>query len=142
MSDHTHPDDLVTLVSTPSEFEAQTLVAVLAEAGIEAFAFGVPALPALGMRLGGCPVQVRQSDLERARQALAQNVADSVDLDWDDADLGEREDNLPLTPTTRMPLFARIGFFFAMVILVSTIAGFAVSILLVVLHLIRDAGTL
>ncbi len=35
-----NPENLVTVTSTPTEFEAHTIVAVLREAGIEAFAFG------------------------------------------------------------------------------------------------------
>jgi len=114
MTDLGHPDDLVTLVAKPSEFEAHALVAVLREAGIEAFAFGAmrAALP-FSERLTPVPVQVRQVDLERAQAALKQNVADSMDLDWDDVDVGERLDDLPLKRSEGMRGFLSAGFFLA-----------------------------
>lgn len=117
-----HPDDLVTLVVKNTEFEAQALVAALADEGIEARAFGVGILAGMGMRVGGCPVQVRQADLERARAALSGVIADSVDIDWDDIDVGRREDNLPLTQERRMPLPVMLGFLVAMLALAAMLA--------------------
>ena len=37
-------------------------------------------------------------------------VADSVDLDWDSVDVGERLDDLPLSSRSGMPLLVRVGF--------------------------------
>ena len=125
---NTASDDLVTLTTRPSEFEANTVVAVLQEAGIEAFAFGVSALTPLGLRIGGCPVQVRQADLDRAKKALAQNVADSVDIDWDEIDVGQREDNLPLTSRRGMPWLARVGAAVVTIIIVGTIVAFLLRV--------------
>jgi hypothetical protein len=84
--------------------------AVLEDAGIDAFAFGAAqmAFPYNGP-LNGVPVQVRQADLERAKAALSQNVADSVDLDWDEVDVGQREDDVPIAHRTRLPLIVRLG---------------------------------
>jgi hypothetical protein len=121
-------DDLVTLTTRPTEFEANTLVAVLQEAGIEAFAFGIPALTPLGMRIGGCPVQVRQADLDRAKRAISQNVADSVDIDWDEVDVGQREDNLPLSNRSGMPWLARVGATIVAVIVVGMIIAFLLGV--------------
>ena len=45
-----------------------------------------------------------------------------VDLDWDEVDVGERDDDLPLTPVNRMPLLARIGFAVAVAVLILTLA--------------------
>jgi hypothetical protein len=106
-----HPEDLVTLVLKSTEFEANTTVAVLEDVGIKAFAFGAmrAALP-LNDRLTGVPVQVRRMDLDRAQRALQQNVADSVDLDWDSVDVGDREDNLPLSTRKGMPALMKAGF--------------------------------
>lgn len=106
-----HADDLVTLVVKPTEFEANTIVAVLEDAGIKAFAFSAirAALP-LSERLTSVPVQVRRIDFDRAQRALKQNVADSVDLDWDSVDVGDREDNLPLKTTHGMPPLIKMGF--------------------------------
>ncbi len=117
-----NPDDLATVTSVPTEFEAHTIVAVLREAGIEAFAFGTlqGRLPLVGV-FASVPVQVRQSDLQRARLALRQNVADSVDLDWDQVDVGERKDELPLRPVGRMPLLAKVAFAVAAALILLTV---------------------
>ncbi len=125
------PDALETLLTVNSEFEAHTLVAVLREEGIEAYAFGAmhASLP-LGERIAAVPVQVRRADLERAHAALEKNATDSVDLDWDEVDVGEREDHLPLTPVNRMPLLARIGFAVAVAVLVLTLAVKMISLVL------------
>jgi hypothetical protein len=121
-------DDLVTVVSCMTEFEAASKVAVLEDAGIEAWTFGAhhSALP-LSQRFLGVPVQVRAADLNRARTALDENLTDSPSIDWDSVDIGEREDSLPLNPPGRMPLPARIGFVLAMIILAITLAGLAWS---------------
>lgn len=112
-------DELVTLTTRPTEFEAHALVAVLEDAGIDAVAFGAmrAALP-LSERLTSVPVQVRRRDLERAQEALKQNIEDSVDLDWDEVDVGERVDALPLTTREGMPLIPKLGFIAAIVVLV------------------------
>ncbi len=117
-----NPENLVTVTSTPTEFEAHTIVAVLREEGIEAFAFGTfgGSLP-LGGVFTSVPVQVRQSDLQRARLALRQNVADSVDLDWDEVDVGERKDELPLRPVGQMPLLAKVAFTVAAMLILLTL---------------------
>lgn len=122
-----HPDDLVTLTTRPTEFEAEAVVAVLAEAGIEAVAFGAirTALP-LSDKITPVPVQVRLRDLEAARAALKQNVADSVDLDWDEVDVGERIDNLPLTAREGLPLLALVGYICAAALLAAMFVGFVV----------------
>jgi hypothetical protein len=103
-------NDLVTLIVKSNEMEAGAVQAVLEDAGIDAFAFGAAqmAFPYNGP-LNGVPVQVRQADLERAKAALSQNVADSVDLDWDEVDVGQREDDVPIAHRTRLPLIVRLG---------------------------------
>ncbi len=126
-----NPENLVTVSSTPTEFEAHTIVAVLREAGIEAFAFGTSggSLP-LGGVITSVPVQVRQSDLHRARLALRQNVADSVDLDWDEVDVGERKDELPLRPVGQMPLLAKVAFAVAAMLILLTLLLWILAIIL------------
>lgn len=103
-------DDLVTLVVKANEMEAGAVQAVLEDAGITAFAFAASqmAFPYNGP-LNGVPVQVRQADLERAKAVLAQNVADSVDLDWNEVDVGQRDDDTPIAHRTGMPLIVRLG---------------------------------
>ena len=136
---HEHDDDLVTLTTRATEFEAQTLVAVLQEAGINAFAFGaIPAMEPLGQRLTPAVVQVRRADLQLAQAALNQNVADSVDLDWNEVDVGESEDDAPPTPAenahetdataARMPLIVKLGFLVAVALVLLMGAIFIVTL--------------
>lgn len=115
------PHALTTLVRVPTSFEAHTIVAVLANAGIEAAVFdtaeagiGIP----LDSRGSSVPVHVRERDLERARVVIDANVADSVDLDWDEIDVGQREDDLPLHRVDRLPVPAGIGLIAAFVMVV------------------------
>lgn len=113
------PDGLVTVTTTDTEFQAGILVAVLEDVGIKAFSFGaVAAMEPYGKRLMPVVVQVRREDFEKAKAALVQNVADSVDLDWDEVDVGERVDDLPLTETNRMPFVPRLALILAVLLLV------------------------
>ena len=113
-------DDLQTVTTAKSECEAHAIIAVLAEAGIEAFAFGyvTQALP-LDMKFTNVPVQVRAGDYERAKAELRQNVSDSVDLDWDDIDVGEREDKVPLSSQRKLSPAVRAVIVIGGVILLS-----------------------
>jgi type III secretory pathway lipoprotein EscJ len=135
-----HDDDLVTLVTKPTEFEAETLVAVLDEAGIKAVSYGTPNyIYPLTVTPLGVPVQVRRVDLERAQAAIKQNVADSVDLDWDEVDVGQPQDDAeptdaetrrahePPSPTS-MPLIAKLGFLLAVVLVVLMLAMFVAMV--------------
>jgi hypothetical protein len=125
------PDILETVATAATTFEAQTIVAVLHESGIDAVAFDA-APGVMGLSLTGginaVPVQVRRGDLERARAALKQNVADSVDLDWNEVDVGEREDALPLGSVGRRPLLAHAGWWLAVILLGSVLFGFLRSL--------------
>ena len=111
---HEDADRLETLLVATSEFAANAIVVVLADAGIEARAFGT-IQGGLGFPLGhhafgwGTPVQVRASDLESARHALDQARRDSVDIDWDSVELGEPEGS-PAPLRTGMPIPARLAF--------------------------------
>lgn len=118
------PQELVTLVTRPTEFEANLLVAILRDAGIQAFAFSAlnSTLPMSGP-FTSVPVQVKRVDFERAHRALAQNVADSVDLDWDQIDVGQREDRLPLSIVNRTPILAQLGFLVAIIALMCLLAA-------------------
>jgi len=118
------PDQLVTLQTVESPFQAQIIVAVLREAGIEAVAFdtaqagiGIP----LGTKQRGVPIQVPAEDLERARQALEQRIEDSVDLGWDEVDVGEREDRLPLTSVAHVPALVKVAVILAVLSLITMI---------------------
>ncbi len=103
-------DELATLITTRHAFEAHIIVAVLQDAGIYARAFDAiqSSLP-LGGSFTRVPVQVRRVDLVRAKDTLKNNVSDSIDLDWDQVDVGERVDRVPLTARRGMPLAAKIA---------------------------------
>jgi hypothetical protein len=86
--------DLVTLTTAPTEFEANLLAIVLKDHGIEAFVFASPG-SALGVQLSGgtvgVPLQVREDDLVEAKQILAFNKRDSIDIDWDELELAGKD---------------------------------------------------
>jgi hypothetical protein len=119
------PDDLVTVTSAATEFEAGAIVAVLEEAGIRAFAFGaVQATNPFNANASGVPVQVRQGDFDAAQAALTRNVQDSIDLDWDEVDVGSGE----LVPEFhhkpgQMPVIAKVSFAIAVALLLIVILG-------------------
>ncbi|MHC4448284.1 MAG: putative signal transducing protein [Planctomycetota bacterium] len=108
------PDELATLITTRHAFEAHVIVAVLQDAGIYARAFDAveSSLP-LGSSFTRVPVQVRRVDLDRAKETLKSNLSDSIDLDWDQVDVGERADRVPLTTRRGMPLAAKVATAFA-----------------------------
>ena len=87
------PDQLVTITTATSEFTAHILISILEDAGVQAFTFG-----STGTTLGvagqstnprwGAPVQVRRADLDTAREILLANRRDSIDIDWNQVDVG------------------------------------------------------
>ena len=115
-------DDPAVVVTVPTEFEAHTIAAILKSDGIESIVTNsapswtgqMPISPTAG----GSAVVVRRADLERAHRVLHESERDSVDLDWDQVDVGQREDNLPVTPVGHMPLPARIAAIVAAAILI------------------------
>jgi hypothetical protein len=119
--------ELVTLLKAHTPFEAHALAAVLRDADIEAFVFdsayagfGIPLAPGKA----SVPVQVRRRDRERARAAIEENASDSIDIDWNDIDLGQRADDLPLRRPGRMPIPARIALaVISLIILAALVAG-------------------
>ena len=79
-------NDLVTVVTPPTEFEANVLAIVLKDHGIDAHVFAVPII-GVGIPLSGgtvgVPLQVPSNDLERAKKILSDNKNHSIDIDWD-----------------------------------------------------------
>ncbi|MBC8201654.1 MAG: hypothetical protein H8E86_06355 [Planctomycetes bacterium] len=119
--------DLVTLVAPQTEFEANILAIVLRDNGIDAFVFALPAI-GMGVNLSqgtvGVPLQVRQEDLEEARQILLDNKRNSIDIDWDELELsGGDELQHRFRP---MPITAQLAFF---CVVLALIAGLLVVIL-------------
>ncbi len=95
----THDDeqsDLARVAQTATEFEAHAKAAVLHEEGLDAKVIcDSPAWTGqigLGHNEYIASVWVRREDLEEASQLLEQTVADSVDIDWDEVNVGQRED--------------------------------------------------
>lgn len=119
--------DLVTLVSPQTEFEANILAIVLRDNGIEAYVFSDPgATFGVSFSSGtlGFPLQVPREKLETARLVLLENKRHSIDIDWDELELGG-SDTTPYEPKL-MPISARIAFFF---VILALIAGIAVLVL-------------
>ncbi len=127
-------DEPAVVVRVPSEFEAHTIAAILRESGIEAtVAPGSPSwtgqMP-VSPTAQGSAVVVRNTDLHRAQTVLRESEQDSVDLDWDEVDVGDRVDDLPLTRVGRMPVPAKFAAAMAATILiVSAVIGLIMLIL-------------
>ncbi|MHC4993099.1 MAG: putative signal transducing protein [Planctomycetota bacterium] len=112
-------DDLVVLTKARSELEAQAVVAMLEDAGIDAVAFGAgeSIFGFAAVRPGaGVPVQVRQVDLQAARDVLAEARADAT------SHADEATDE-PFSPPARMPWPARIAFGFTVAIVLLVVLG-------------------
>ena len=121
MSHPPDPDQLTTITTATSEFSAQLLVAILNDAGIEAFAFGSTgtALGITGQSTNprwGVPIQVRCKDIEAAKTTLLANKRDSVDIDWDMVDVGTPEEDG--SPHNTPPLAARFAWLVAAAVMV------------------------
>jgi|GEM_PF-1323198 len=85
------PDGLVDLTTARTEFEAETIAETLRGEGVPTEVFGISARTAqweLGINTD-MKIVVRRKDVERAREILRANKADSVDLDWDEVDVGQ-----------------------------------------------------
>tara|TARA_X000000368_G_C22816898_1_gene617196 strand:- start:406 stop:783 length:378 start_codon:yes stop_codon:yes gene_type:complete len=119
-------NDLVTLLSPRTDFEANLLAIVLRDHGIEAFVFSSSALGiGVGFSAGsvGVPLQVRREDVDKAREILLANKRHSIDIDWHELESDGEGDSYVARP---MPLTARIAFF---CVVMSLLAG-ALAILL------------
>ena len=122
--------DLVTLMTVPSEFEANLLAIVLKDNGIEAFVFASSAsgigVPFSGGTIG-IPLQVREDDVDKATQILAANKQDSIDIDWNELEL--EGSGVEAHEPTMMSIPAKIAFFItAIVLLVGLGAALFVAI--------------
>ncbi|MCH8152001.1 MAG: hypothetical protein IH830_06470 [Planctomycetes bacterium] len=118
-------DDMAVVATTATEFEAQTKAAVLRSEGIDCTvtrdAPSGTGHVSISPTAWGATVWVRRRDLKSAQDVLQQAVADSVDLDWDQVDVGEREDQLPLRPVGQMPLLAKVAFAVAAALILLTV---------------------
>jgi hypothetical protein len=121
--------DLVTIISPPTEFEANVLAIVLKDNGIDAFVFGTPAI-GMGVNLSGgvlgVPVQVRREDFEMAHQVLIDNKRNSIDIDWDDFEQSAGEENYDVYRP--MPITARLAFFCVVLALIAGLLVFIIQL--------------
>ena len=131
----THDDDqsdLARVAQTATEFEAHTKAAVLHEEGIDAKVIcDTPTWTGqigLGHNEFIASIWVRREDLEAATVALEQNVADSVDIDWDDINVGQPEDESNGEYRQAMPAPAKFAF---IVTLIIVLLGLALTVVVI-----------
>ncbi len=87
----------VDLTTRMDEMEAQYIAGILNDAGIDwDVRPAESALYGIFAHASSFPhtVQVRDVDFDRASNALSQSRKDSVDIDWDEVDLGKPENEL------------------------------------------------
>lgn len=85
-------DELAELTTVHNEIEAGVIRAVLETEGVESWSWAAPGigLGAFGASMGNpTTVVVRKSDLEFARDVMNRNRQDSVDIDWNQVDVGQ-----------------------------------------------------
>ncbi|MEE2906821.1 MAG: hypothetical protein VX527_03215 [Planctomycetota bacterium] len=105
MSDKQSNTDFLVVERCSSQFAAHALVALLADYGIKAnvsdagpyVLSGMVQSSQLGRGKPVFPVLVPASQFELARLTIQDARADASVLDWEQVDLGERTDRVPLT---------------------------------------------
>jgi hypothetical protein len=99
------PDILVLLTTTRTEFEASTMAESLRHEGIptEVFATVASTMQWEAAMTNPIRVMVRRRDLQAAGDLLRAIRAESVDIDWDEVNVGEAEEasEPPLGPPAR-----------------------------------------
>lgn len=88
----TDPGRLEVLRSFQNESEAAPVVAALDAHGIEAKTTGDFTAGFRAEAPGVVSVIVRQEDLDRAKEVLAEIEKEQTDIDWSQVDVGEPED--------------------------------------------------
>lgn len=131
----THDDnqsDLARVAQTATEFEAHAKAAVLHEEGIDAQVIcDAPSWTghlSLGHNEFVASVWVRREDLEAAQQHLEQTVADSVDIDWDEVNVGQPEDESNGEYHQSMPAPAKFAFIVTLIVVLLSL-GLAVVLI-------------
>ncbi len=102
------PQDLVPVTDAAGAAEAHIIASMLREAGVDAFVFdtATQTLPWQEVQfINPYSVHVQRSDLERAQQLIKSNREESVDLDWDEVDVGEVSDD-PASLKTNLKMAA------------------------------------
>jgi len=91
LANQSDPDNPTTLVTFLNEVEAASLVAELAESGIQGMTTGSFTTGFRTETPGDISVVVRQSDLVKALEILAQREDGKFEVDWSNVDVGEPE---------------------------------------------------
>lgn len=88
------PDDLVMLTSAASELQAGLWISVLESHGIRAVSPGSAATTLRWEVAATDPhrLYVRRADAQRAREVLDNQKSDSIDIDWNEVDVGAPEE--------------------------------------------------
>jgi hypothetical protein len=86
------PEMPVVLTTTPTEFQAEAIAAALREHGVAAMTEGGMVATFRVEAPAHARVMVKRRDLRVAQEILRAIRSDSVDLDWDEIDVGTRED--------------------------------------------------
>lgn len=84
------PDILVNLTTASTDFEAQTIAQALEAHGVTAKVFANAGSMLQGALVSEIRVAVRRADVELARSVLRTIKAESVDIDWNEVDTGDR----------------------------------------------------
>ena len=85
-------EDLLILISVPTEIEAAAIVAALAQDDIRAVATGGLTSGFRAEAPGEVQVLVKRVDAERAQQTLQDIRSGENPIDWSQVDVGEPED--------------------------------------------------
>ncbi|MEL7484231.1 MAG: hypothetical protein AAFN41_07735 [Planctomycetota bacterium] len=89
------PDTLIPVADAPGHAAAHAMASALRDAGLQAFVFDTARTtlqwdaPAI---IAPYQVHVRRADAEQAASILRDNRDESVDIDWNEVDVGEPED--------------------------------------------------
>ncbi|MEO1585310.1 MAG: hypothetical protein AAFR96_12170 [Planctomycetota bacterium] len=89
------PDTLIPIADAPGHAAAHAMASALRDAGIAAFVFDTAKTTLqweAPLVIAPYKVHVRQGDADEARLVLADNRQDSVDIDWNEIDVGDPED--------------------------------------------------
>lgn len=109
------PQELIPVTDAAGPAEAHILASMLRESGVEAFVFDTAAqtlqwdAPRI---INPYLVHVKREDLDRARQLIRSNREESVDLDWDEVDVGDSEDEDVQAAATSDVSGTHTGWFF------------------------------
>jgi hypothetical protein len=126
------PEDSDVVVEAESLFHAQTLVAALADHGIEAMAapevqHGAGVHPDAATK--SVAVIAHADVVEEARAVVRELIAHAPEIDWD-SEVGS-DDDRPLTVRVgSMPLVARAGLIAALLIVALMIVGAILAVVL------------